>query len=348
MMAFTDEEEAAMLAAQERERSYWLEHPRKDKPTNGAAGEPQPSPSVELVGESWRPLASVDRTPPGPLVLGRLPPAEHTILFGPGDTGKGTVAADWIVQASREGLRTLIVDYESHPGEWARRIFDLGGADALDPVAYANPVPPGYPIGSLAVHIERLREAADNAGADLIVIDSVSAACGGDPLDSFVAWAYQRAVMRLGRTVLSLAHVTKVHAMAYPFGSVMWHNAARMTYSLERVAGGGLKLRCRKSNAYRKPADVLITPDWVDDRLRDVRYQDYSASVADRVADLLADGVDRTQAEIRNELQDPDGEPLKEETVRFALTRNVGPGKRFTVARSGARSTYSLRAPDRA
>jgi hypothetical protein len=302
-----------------------------------AATAPDPT-DVELVGQLWQPLIDLDRNPPGDLVLGRLPPREHTILYGPGDVGKGTVAADWIVAATRAGLRVLIADYESHPGEWARRIFDLGGIAASEAVAYANPVPPAYPIGSLEQHAQELRRAADATRADLIVIDSVSAACRADPLEPTTAWRYQAAVMQLGRTVLSLAHVTKAHEMTYPFGSVMWHNAARMTYSLERVTATTLKLRCRKSNNYRKPADVLVTPEWIEDRLREVGYRDYTASIADRIADVLADGVPRTQTELRDEL-DSDGESLKESAVRMALSRNVGPMGRFAVVRS----RYSLR-----
>src|SRR4051794_38311631 len=53
----------------------------------GAAGDP---PAL-LEGPSWRARESIARNPPGPLVIGRVPKDEHTILFGPGDVGKGTL-----------------------------------------------------------------------------------------------------------------------------------------------------------------------------------------------------------------------------------------------------------------
>src|SRR5438093_13773395 len=48
--------------------------------------------------EKVKRLDTIDRTPAPPLLLGYLDPLESTMLFGPGDIGKGTLACQWSVQ----------------------------------------------------------------------------------------------------------------------------------------------------------------------------------------------------------------------------------------------------------
>ena len=58
-------------------------------------------------------LRDVRSAPPPPLLVGRLDPFGHTLLFGPGGIGKGALASIWIVCAVRAGHRVLILDYEN-------------------------------------------------------------------------------------------------------------------------------------------------------------------------------------------------------------------------------------------
>src|SRR5688572_23072859 len=74
-----------------------------------------------------------------------------------------------------------------------------------------------------------------------VIVDSVGFAAGANPESSETAIAYASAVRRLGAGVgsLHLAHVTKLSEDApdpkYPFGSIFWHNFARMTWYVKRT-----------------------------------------------------------------------------------------------------------------
>jgi len=48
-----------------------------------------------------------------------------------GGVGKGTLTAWWIVNLIAGGHRVLLVDYEGHPEEWARRIYGSVGRRPL-------------------------------------------------------------------------------------------------------------------------------------------------------------------------------------------------------------------------
>lgn len=80
-----------------------------------------------------RTLDAFSTEPPPPMIIDRLDPTGHSILYGPGGAGKGTLASWWILQLAREGKRVLIVDYENHPEEWARRIHGSAGAISSAP-----------------------------------------------------------------------------------------------------------------------------------------------------------------------------------------------------------------------
>src|SRR4051794_28776049 len=146
-----------------------------------------------------RPLGDIDRSAPRPLINGRISPNGHTMLFGPGDAGKGLLTAAWISQHVEDRGRVLIVDFEDHPEEWSRRIFGLGGADMFEgtPIRHVSPLRHGRPDWRV------LAEAAGEHGATLVVIDSVAYAVpGADPSDPQAATAYSAAIQPFGVPVL--------------------------------------------------------------------------------------------------------------------------------------------------
>ena len=49
------------------------------------------------------PLASIPTDPPPPLLIDRLDPEGHTILYGTGGIGKGALACSWIARLVAEG-----------------------------------------------------------------------------------------------------------------------------------------------------------------------------------------------------------------------------------------------------
>jgi AAA domain len=202
-----------------------------------------------LAATGARPLSVVDHAPPPPLILGRLDPEGHTILYGTGDVGKGVEASRIIAELTLLGERVLIVDYEGHDREWARRVRGHGGDPGL--VTIVQPASPEWTLGYGAIwqQAEALSRLRAQAGAEYVVIDSVVAACGGtDPSDPAAPGLYGQALQLIGGLPLSLAHITKAagDSLRYPFGSVFWHNFARTTWSMSRDEDGRVRLEHRK------------------------------------------------------------------------------------------------------
>lgn len=279
----------------------------------------EPAPSRDLV---W--LSAVTPAPPRALLIDRLDDEGHTILYGPGDTGKGVLTAFWIVELALSGRVVAILDYEYHRDEWARRIDALGGPEARAKVVHVNPPT----RGSIWDHAAGLAADLSDAGVGYVFIDSIVTACrGADPLSPATAAMYAGAIEALPARACSLAHVTRAHDLRYPFGTVFWHNLARTTWSLSRAAGEGhsVVLRHRKHNNHRSAGRFLYTVEWWEDLPREVRVQAYQVALADRCAEILGDGP-MTLAQIVEALGDDDddgAEPVKATSVRKALGRGI-------------------------
>lgn len=302
------------------------------------------------------PLSAIDRSPAPPLLLDRLDPEGHTILYGTGDVGKGTVASSWIARyvesrpvRPEQTATVLILDYENHPNEWARRI----GALTQDPDAdlrvwWAGPLRHDWPgrRGPIWDQAKAIRQIVERYAVELVVVDSIVPACGGaDVMEPGAPSRYAGALQYLGVPVLSIGHVTKAEdGLRYPFGSVFWHNLARVTWSLSRAPGGRLELVNRKSNNHEKAARVEVTVTWEEGELREVWERGYSAALGDRVNDVLADGP-LTVPEIVDRLNEEcdDGEqPVKADSVRHVLRRGTGGlVARYTVDGTGSAAKWS-------
>lgn len=257
-----------------------------------------------------------DETPP-PLLIDRLEPKGHTVLFGPGGIGKGSLTASWIVDLVGEGHTVLIVDYERHPDEWRRRVGSLGGIDALEHVYHVTPT------GPLWASTEQLRLMVAGLDASVVVIDSIVIACAGrDVTDPGTAGLYAQAVAALEVPVLSLGHNTKMGDTRYPFGSVFWHNLARLTWSLSREATG-LVLACRKANNYATPSKQDVKLDYHDGTLGDVRESSHSEALADMALEVLTDEPMTLQQIVDrlNEDRDEELPSLKKNSILQALKR---------------------------
>ena len=267
-------------------------------------------------------LDTVEPVAPEPLLAGRLAPRAHTILFGDGDIGKGTLACHWALELVRQGLTVLVVDYESHRDEWTWRLDGLGGLEGRAGVYHVAPIEAGW-RGALWEHLEVMRAAIEATGADVVIVDSLAVACRGyDPKDDATASSYCAAANGLNVSVLSIAHVTKAGGGKWPYGSVFWHNLARVTWNMSAHQLGRL-LRCRKSNAYEKPRLQMVTITWLDGRLGEVWEKPYAEALSDAVLDILSD-TPKTRAEIDTaleEMRDEDDEPVKKNNVKVVLGR---------------------------
>jgi hypothetical protein len=290
-------------------------------------------------------LAKISTAPPAPLLCDRLDPAGHTILYGTGGVGKGTFACYLITRLVAAGHRVLILDYENHGDEWARRYYGLAGRDGSEHVLWVAPLTAGWGgrRGAIWKQMTDVRELAMAFGATYVVIDSIVPACGGsDPMDPGTVALYAGALELLGMPVLSLGHVTKADDLRYPFGSVFWHNLARITWSLHKD-GEKVVLTHRKSNNYVNQGKTIVTVTWLDGLPRDVAEVKYSTIVAERIADVLGNGslaVGAIVARLNGDL-DEDEQPIKANTVRTALHRGLqSKSKRFTVEGTGEMATW--------
>lgn len=281
------------------------------------------------------PLSSLSLDPPPPYLAGWLDAEGHTILFGTGGAYKGTIASWWAVMLARAGHRPLVVDYEAHPNEWARRIGKLGGRDVLDATFIVSPTAREWPAarGALWEHAEAIRTIADARDADVLIIDSIVPACGGtDALDSQAAGQYAAGLALIDRPALSLAHTTKLEDSRYPFGSVFWHNLARTTWHVEKMVEGTCVLTHRKHNNAPSMGKFMLTITYADDLPAEVWERSYTAALADRIEDALG-AESLTVAEIVERLGDENGERVKADSVRAALRRGLKAQPRtFTLA----------------
>lgn len=294
---------------------------RKDEVAlgNGAAQEGAQDDLTEL--DRSIPLSEISTDPPAPMLIERLDPLGHTILYGTGGIGKGALACHWITQLIHEGHRVLILDWERHPEEWSRRIAALDrGVHTSDLVRHL--VPTG-PIGRVA---DEVAWTCDRHELDVVVVDSAVMACGTDPLKPEAAADYAAAILAIGRPTLSLAHVTKLDDARYPFGSVFWHNLARMTWSLSGDNDGEVLLRHRKHNNYQGLGTFALTVTWSDDgQLREVWEKGYNASILDRVLEVLADDT-ATIGEVLTAINDDEHKAVTRDSLARTLRRAI-PGR---------------------
>jgi hypothetical protein len=313
--------------------------PDDETPDDDERTEDGPAPIFARLGARW--LRDVPHAPPPPLLLDRLDAEEDTVLFGAGDTGKGVLACAWIVALAADGHRVLVLDYENHPAEWSRRIRALGGIDAADRVIHVAPTGPAWlgPRGAIWQQQGELRELADATGATFVVVDSAAVACGGaDSLKPEAPGQFFPALRYLARPSLTLAHVTKGDDLRYPFGSVFWHNLARVTWSAEKVGAHGHQviLSHRKGNNHAHQGKQLVTITWWEGLPAEVREEIYTVKLAVLIKAVLRREGPSTAAQIVAALNadlDEGDRRIKPDSVRAALRRGLRTvPKEFTVS----------------
>lgn len=164
-----------------------------------------------------------------------------TILFGQGSHGKGHITtalalavADGSPFLGRSTAKTdvLYLDYESNHRVATRRfnrhLFSTPGISGN--IHYV----PGRAI-PVADQIDAIRRELTRTRSNALIVDSAIPATGSDPLKAEVVARLINALNTLGVPVWLLAHVTKGGEEEYPYGSVFWHNLARMTWFVKRT-----------------------------------------------------------------------------------------------------------------
>jgi hypothetical protein len=179
----------------------------------------------------------------------------------------------------------------------------------------------------LADTIDVIRTDADRHRADLIICDSLGAACGSEPESADAAVRTLMALRSLPGTKLIIAHVSKASAdltRSRPYGSVYVANLARSLIEARRVETIGeriltVSLFHRKTNIGQFGPSTAVTFRWDADESIDVfsgRPDMRSAALPVQILDLLIAGH-KTAVELAHELG------AKASTVRTALARLV-------------------------
>ena len=171
---------------------------------------------------------------------------EPNLFFGPGGSGKSYLAAFVAAHISKgyvdqdgievEKAKVLYLDYETGPEEIYQRMTSVQrglGMDSMPEIIYH---PSSHPLASEISKIQRMVAEHD---IELVIVDSVGYACGGEPETAVNALAYYNALRQLNTTSLSIGHVSKDRQSTTPFGSVFWVNGARHVWEVVRSQEAG-------------------------------------------------------------------------------------------------------------
>ncbi len=202
---------------------------------------------LHRAGEGWAEIGADLLPEPVYLLEPLLTAGEPTILYGPGGTGKSTLAAAVAVSV-RSGIEIVpgwrplsapvyVLDWESGPERWANRLYAVAAGAGVEPVQvdYLRMARP------LADDLERVRAKIEEHGPGLAIVDSMVMASGGRGDGEGAEASAVRlfaAFRELGCAVLGIDHVTKVDSTseaptAGPYGSVFKTNLARSVFELK-------------------------------------------------------------------------------------------------------------------
>ena len=199
----------------------------------------------------------------------RFPTDHLSILFGAGDTLKSYLALCVLVAMAEQGIKGLYCDWELVKEDHRERLAALCGPTMPEAIRYAHCDRP------LVHEVDRLRRIIRADEIRYVVLDSVAYGTLGDPAEAAAAMDFCRAVGQFGVGALAIAHITKTGDQndQMPYGSVFWHNSARMTYNVKRSDAvddsGEVSLACfnRKSNLGARQGAVGLRVTFADDRV---------------------------------------------------------------------------------
>ena len=247
------------------------------------------------------------------LVPQLLPLNAPTMLFGDGGSAKSYFALSLAVGMATghnvagfdlPPVRTLYVDYEDNKQNFARRINRVcQGLDVTLPnkSIYYWPAN-GTPLADLA---DTIRDKVLTDDVQFLVIDSASTAVSGPIEDSSSTTEFFGALSTIGTTTLIIAHISKGPSDAMPtkpFGSAMWHNEARRTWSIKREQDEeadivDVLLQNHKTNDSRKPKPISLQVKSLPLE-QQIKLQIQSANQALMTSQEIADNLDILQNKV--------------------------------------------------
>ena len=304
-------------------------------------------------GARW--LSEVDASPPPPRLLNRWDPKGLSLLYGPSGVGKGVQMSHDMVELVRMGHRPLIVDYESHADEYARRIAAIGGPDVVSQVLVATPIDREFwkgPSGPLWDVAPALRAVVEQHDRTVMVIDSLGPACMGMGMnDPETPQRFTEATQRICPLTIAVGQVNRAGDLSAPFGSVFWKYWSRAMWSAERAPGRdrdnlqGILLTDRKANNYARAERLLVNVEWRDNLPIEAQETPYAMALADQIEAVISlrQLMVAEIVEALNEEVDEDAHAVKADSVRKALRRGMhGTPPRFAVEGKGSTAKWSL------
>ena len=177
---------------------------------------------------------------------------EHVAIFAQGGVGKSMFAGACAlslatgfsiipgVEPKSKGVPTLYLDWEDDDVAYASRVKRMLDSYITEdmPDNKLKYMSMKYPMSD---SINQIRREVDKHGIELVVIDSVGLACGGDVNNSTIATRYLNLVRSLDCAVLSITHISKMAIWVggksdddspMPIGSVYFVNGPRASFFL--------------------------------------------------------------------------------------------------------------------
>ena len=167
-----------------------------------------------------------------------MPDLQPTAGFGPAGSSKSLILGNFVAVLVASGVQhagfepepgaVLLLDYEADIDEHKERMCAVARGLGIEPptnMFYR------YSHQPLAADIEQIQRHVVHKNISLVVVDSASPACGGEPESAEATSKYFLALRSLRVATLTIAHTPKAGERD-PFGSVFWVNLPRRVYKL--------------------------------------------------------------------------------------------------------------------
>ncbi len=181
-----------------------------------------------------------------PFVIKNYP----TVIYGDPSAGKSLMSQiiialtslPWYdnplnVKTAQTPVKCLVFDYETDQEtvSWQLGCIQRGMGLPAFPIAYRRCFSP------LCDDVEQSLQAIQESEAELLIIDSLGPACGGEMNDAQPALAYFNAIRRLNITSITLAHNTKNAETKTTsiYGSVFFQALARSIWEVRKAQEAG-------------------------------------------------------------------------------------------------------------